>query len=73
MQWRLLLLPGGGKEKFLFSRSRLDSAQMGTSGDNGALSLATSALTTDLGATVADIQLANMVCSHGRRFRSPAA
>ena len=36
-------------------------AQMGTSGDNGALSLAASALTTDLGATTAEIQLANMV------------
>ncbi|WP_102338206.1 MFS transporter [Collinsella provencensis] len=38
-------------------------AQMGTSGDNGALSLAATALTQDLGATVADIQLANMVYS----------
>ena len=36
-------------------------AQMGTTGDNGALSLAASALTTELGATTADIQLANMV------------
>lgn len=38
-------------------------AQMGTSGDNGALSLATSALTSGLGATMPDIQLANMVYS----------
>ena len=36
-------------------------AQMGTSGDNGALSLAASALTHDLGATTSEIQLANMV------------
>ena len=36
-------------------------AQMGTTGDNGALSLATSALTRDLGATTAEIQLANMI------------
>ncbi|OUO47045.1 MFS transporter [Olsenella sp. An285] len=36
-------------------------AQMGTTGDNGALSLAASALTTDLGATTSDIQLANMI------------
>ena len=38
-------------------------AQMGTSGDNGALSLAATALTNDLGASVGDIQLANMVYS----------
>lgn len=36
-------------------------AQMGATGDNGALSLATSALTSDLGATTAQIQLANMI------------
>ena len=36
-------------------------AQMGTTGDNGALSLAASSLTTQLGATTAEIQLANMV------------
>lgn len=36
-------------------------AQMGATGDNGALSLATSALTSELGATTAQIQLANMV------------
>ena len=36
-------------------------AQMGTTGDNGALSLATSALTRELGATTSDIQLANMI------------
>ena len=36
-------------------------AQMGTTGDNGALSLAASALTHDLGATTSEIQLANMV------------
>ena len=36
-------------------------AQMGTTGDNGALSLAASALTTDLGATTSEIQLANMI------------
>lgn len=36
-------------------------AQMGATGDNGALSLATSALTHELGATTSDIQLANMV------------
>ena len=42
-------------------------AQMGTTGDNGALSLATSALTRDLGATTAEIQLANMIYPHGGR------
>ena len=36
-------------------------AQMGTTGDNGALSLATSALTVDLGATTSEIQIANMI------------
>ncbi|MCF2622253.1 MFS transporter [Collinsella tanakaei] len=36
-------------------------AQMGATGDNGALSLATSALTHELGATTSEIQLANMV------------
>ncbi len=36
-------------------------AQMGATGDNGALSLATAALTSDLGATTAQIQLANMI------------
>ena len=36
-------------------------AQMGATGDNGALSLAAMALTHDLGATTSDIQLANMV------------
>ena len=36
-------------------------AQMGATGDNGALSLAATALTTDLGATTAQIQLANMI------------
>lgn len=52
------------KEKFLVLPILvLILAQMGTSGDNGALSLAATALTQDLGATVADIQLANMVYS----------
>lgn len=36
-------------------------AQMGATGDSGALSLAASALTADLGATTSDIQLANMI------------
>ncbi|MBM6774592.1 MFS transporter [Olsenella profusa] len=36
-------------------------AQMGATGDNGALSLAATALTSDLGATTSDIQLANMI------------
>ena len=36
-------------------------AQMGTTGDNGALSLAASALASDLGATTSEIQLANMI------------
>ncbi len=36
-------------------------AQMGATGDNGALSLAASALTHDLGATTSEIQLANMI------------
>ncbi|MCI7730251.1 MFS transporter [Enorma burkinafasonensis] len=36
-------------------------AQMGATGDNGALSLATAALTHELGATTQEIQLANMV------------
>ena len=38
-------------------------AQMGTSGDNGALSLATAQLTSSLGASMADIQLANTMYS----------
>ncbi|MEG1750309.1 MAG: MFS transporter [Raoultibacter sp.] len=38
-------------------------AQMGTSGDNGALSIANTELVNILGATVPDIQLANMVYS----------
>ena len=36
-------------------------AQMGATGDSGALSLAASALTADLGATTSDIKLANMI------------
>ena len=53
-----------GAEKFmLLPVLVLILAQMGTSGDNGALSLAATALTQDLGATTADIQLANMVYS----------
>lgn len=54
--------PGAGKEKFLvLPIVILILAQMGTTGDNGALSLAASALTKDLGATTSDIQLANMI------------
>ena len=54
----------GADEKFLVLPILvLILAQMGTSGDNGALSLAASALQSDLGATLADIQLANMVYS----------
>lgn len=45
-----------GAEKFmLLPVLVLILAQMGTSGDNGALSLAATALTQDLGATTADI------------------
>lgn len=52
----------GAKERFLvLPIIILILAQMGTTGDNGALSLAASALTRDLGATTSDIQLANMV------------
>ena len=36
-------------------------AQMGATGDSGALSLATASLTSELGATTAQIQLANMI------------
>lgn len=51
-----------GREKFLvIPIIILILAQMGTTGDNGALSLATSALTTELHATTAEIQLANMI------------
>ncbi|WP_232385530.1 MULTISPECIES: MFS transporter [Enorma] len=54
--------PGAGKEKFLvLPIVILVLAQMGTTGDNGALSLAADALTKDLGATTSDIQLANMI------------
>ena len=53
----------GARKVLAFPILVLILAQMGTSGDNGALSLAATALTTDLGATVADIQLANMVYS----------
>lgn len=53
---------GAQKEKFLvLPIIILILAQMGTSGDNGALSLAATALTNDLGATTSDIQLANMI------------
>ena len=38
-------------------------AQMGTSGDNGAVAIAAEALTKNLGATMGDIQMANMVYS----------
>lgn len=52
------------KEKFLvLPIVVLIMAQMGTSGDNGAVALATSALTNDLGASMTDIQLVNMVYS----------
>lgn len=55
---------GAAKEKFaVLPVLVLILAQMGTSGDNGALSLCATALTTDLNATAADIQLANMVYS----------
>lgn len=51
-----------GAEKFLvLPIVILILAQMGATGDNGALSLATSALTHELGATTSEIQLANMV------------
>ncbi|HIU23357.1 MAG TPA: MFS transporter [Candidatus Coprovicinus avistercoris] len=54
--------PGADKEKFLvLPIIILVLAQMGTTGDNGALSLAATALTKDLGATTSDIQLANMI------------
>lgn len=50
------------KEKFLvLPIIILILAQMGATGDSGALSLSASALTTDLGATTSDIQLANMI------------
>lgn len=47
-------------------------AQMGTSGDNGALSLATAQLTSSLGASMADIQLANTMYSCIRWSRAPS-
>ena len=54
--------PGTQKEKFLvLPIVILILAQMGATGDNGALSLAATALTTDLRATTSDIQLANMI------------
>ncbi len=53
---------GTQKEKFLvLPIIILILAQMGATGDNGALSLAATALTSDLGATTSDIQLANMI------------
>lgn len=53
-----------GVEKFLvIPIVVLILAQMGTSGDNGAVTLATKALTETLGATLPDIQLVNMVYS----------
>ncbi|WP_239471009.1 MFS transporter [Olsenella uli] len=52
----------GTREKFLvLPIVILILAQMGATGDNGALSLAATALTADLGATTSDIQLANMI------------
>lgn len=54
----------GGVEKFLvLPIIVLIMAQMGTSGDNGALGLANTELVNVLGATTPDIQLANMVYS----------
>lgn len=54
----------GGAEKFLVLPILvLIMAQMGTSGDNGALGLANQQLVEVLGATTPDIQLANMVYS----------
>lgn len=54
----------GGAEKFLVLPILvLIMAQMGTSGDNGALGLANQQLVDVLGATTPDIQLANMVYS----------
>lgn len=54
----------GGVEKFLvLPIVVLIMAQMGTSGDNGALGLANTELVNILGATTPDIQLANMVYS----------
>ena len=54
----------GGVEKFLVLPILvLIMAQMGTSGDNGALGLANTELVNILGATTPDIQLANMVYS----------
>lgn len=51
-----------GKEKFLVVPIIiLILAQMGATGDSGALSLSASALTKDLGATTSEIQLANMI------------
>lgn len=50
------------KEKFLvIPIIILILAQMGATGDSGALSLSATALTQDLGATTAEIQLANMI------------
>ena len=57
-------LAEGGVEKFLvLPIIVLILAQMGTSGDNGALGLANQQLVDVLGATTPDIQLANMVYS----------
>lgn len=54
--------PPAGKEKFLIIPIIiLILAQMGATGDNGALSLSATALTQELDATTSEIQLANMV------------
>ena len=54
--------PSAGKEKFLvIPIIILILAQMGATGDSGALSLSATALTEDLKATTSDIQLANMI------------
>ena len=75
--------PEGGVEKFLvLPIIVLILAQMGTSGDNGALGLANQQLVDVLGATTPDIQLANMVYSlmagafmviSNARLKAPAA
>lgn len=55
-------VPPAGTEKFLvIPIIILILAQMGAMGNNGALSLSTTALTQDLGATTSEIQLANMI------------
>lgn len=55
--------PGGNKKFYALPLVLLMAAQIGTSGDNGTLSIATGEITTALGASTSEIQMLNTVYS----------